>query len=150
MLARSLKVTKSTHTVVAIVAAAIAANAGIAFQLIGLFGQIAVLALIFASVALGTSAIASDIYTRSSQAMSNLRSIGASSRALTSAVFFAVIGYGVAGSALGAIIGSALGSSLGGQGSAFSILFTVLAVVLCSSSAAAVGVYAGGRGTWRS
>ena len=149
MLARSLKVSKSTHLVVATVAAAVAANAAAAIQLIGLGGQIALLLLIFVTLALGTSAISSDIYARSSQTISNLRSIGASSRSLSSAVFFSVIGYGVAGSALGAGVGAALGVALGGQGGAVTILVAVLGVILASSAAAAAGVYAGVRRTWR-
>jgi hypothetical protein len=150
MLARSLKVSKSTHMVIATVAAAVAANAAVAMQFTSLTAQAAMLGLIFVSLAVGTSAISSDIYSRSSQAVSNLRSIGASSRSISNALFFSVIGYGVAGSAFGAAIGTALGLSLGGQGGAVSVLVVVLAVVLASSAAAAAGVYAGGRGTWRS
>jgi len=150
LLARSLKVSKSTHLVVATLAAAVAANAAAAIQLIGLAGQIALLSLIFVTLALGTSAISSDIYARSSQTIANLRSIGASSRSLSSAVFFSVIGYGAAGSALGAGVGAALGIALGGQGGAVTVLIAVLGVILASSAAAAAGVYAGVRRTWRS
>jgi len=148
LLSRSLNVSRSTHLVVASLAAAISANAAAAIQLIGLTGQIALLVVIFVTIAAGTSAISSDIFARSSQTISNLRSIGASRGSLSSAVFFSVIGYGVAGSALGAGVGAALGVALGGQGGAFSILFAVFGVILASSAAAAAGVYAGGRGTW--
>jgi len=150
LLARSLKVSKSTHLVVATVAAAVAANAAAAIQMTGTVGQAILLALIFVTLAAGTSAISSDIYARSSQTIANLRSIGASSRSLSSAVFLSVIGYGVAGSALGAGVGSALGFALGGQGGVASLLVAVLGVILASSAAAAAGVYAGGRRTWRS
>ena len=140
LLARSLKVSRSTHLVVATVAAAVAANAAAAMQLTGVFGQAALLALIFTTLAVGTSAISSDIYARSSQTISNLRSIGASRRSLSNAVFFSVIGYGVAGSALGAGIGGALGLTLGGQGGALSVEIAVVAVILASYAAAAAGV----------
>jgi hypothetical protein len=150
LLARSLNVSKSTHLVVASLAAAVAANAAAAIQLTELMGQIALLVVIFVTVAAGTSAISSDIFARSRQAIANLRSIGASSRTLSKAVFFSMIGYGVAGSALGAGVGAALGIALGGQGGAFSALFAVLGVILTSSAAAAAGVYAGGRRTWSS
>ena len=150
LLARSLRVSKSTHLLVATVAAAVAANAAAAIQMTGAAGQIALLALIFVTLAAGTSAISSDIYERSSQTIANLRSIGASSRNLSSAVFFSVIGYGVAGSTLGAGVGAALGLALGGQGGAVSVLVAVFGVVLASSAAAAAGVYAGGRRTWSS
>jgi hypothetical protein len=119
-------------------------------QFTGLTGQLAMMALIFVSLAVGTSAISSDIWSRSSQVVSNLRSIGASGRSISNAIFFSVIGYGVAGSAFGGGIGAALGVFLGGRGGPLSILIAVLAVVLASSAAAAAGVYAGGRGTWRS
>jgi len=143
-------VSKSTHVVVATVAAAVAANAAAAMQLTGPFGQVAILCLIFATLAIGTTAISTDIYARSSQAISNLRSIGASSGSLSRAVFLSVIGYGIAGSALGAGIGGALGFTLGGQGGATSIMLAVIGVILASSAAAAIGVYAGGRRNWRS
>jgi len=150
LLARSLNVSKSTHLLVASLATAVCANAAAAIQLIGLTGQITLLVLIFVTVAAGTSAISSDIFARSSQTIANLRSIGASSRSLSNAVFFSVIGYGLAGSALGGGVGAALGMALGGQGGAFSALFAVLGVILASSAAAAAGVYAGGRRTWSS
>jgi hypothetical protein len=150
LLAKSLKVSKSTHLVVASVAAAVAANAAAAIQLTGLVGQVALLALIFVTLAAGTSAISSDIYARSSQTITNLRSIGASSRSLSNAVFFSVIGYGVAGSTLGAGIGAGLGLALGGQVGVLSTLVAVFGVIIASSAAAAAGVYAGGRRAWSS
>jgi len=148
LLARSLKVSKSTHLVVASVAAAVAANAAAAILMTGTVGQIVLLALIFVTLAAGTSAISSDIYVRSSQTIANLRSIGASSRSLSSAIFLSVIGYGIAGSALGAGLGAALGVVLGGQGGVVSLSIAVLGVILASSAAAAAGVYAGGRRVW--
>jgi len=148
LLARSLKVSKSTHLVVASVAAAVAANATAAILMTGTVGQIVLLALIFVTLAAGTSAISSDIYVRSSQTIANLRSIGASSRSLSSAIFLSVIGYGIAGSALGAGLGAALGVVLGGQGGIVSLSIAVLGVILASSAAAAAGVYAGGRRVW--
>ena len=150
LLARSLHVTRSTHVVVASLAAAVAANAAAAIQLTGLVGQIALLVVIFVTVAAGTSAISTDIFARSSQTIANLRSIGASSRSLSNAIFFSVIGYGVAGSALGGGVGAALGIALGAQGGAFSALLAVLGVILASSAAAVAGVYAGGRRNWSS
>jgi len=150
LLARSLNVSKSTHLVVASLAAAVAANATAAIQLTGLMGEIALLFVIFVTLAVGTSAISTDIFARSGQTIANLRSIGASSRSLSNAVFFSVIGYGVGGSALGAGIGAALGLVLGGQGGALSAVLAVLCVILASSAAAVAGVYAGGRRTWSS
>jgi len=150
LLARSLNVSRSTHVLVATVSAAVAANAAAAMQLTGFYGQTALLVIIFVTVALGTSAISSDIYSRSSQTISNLRSIGASGSSLSRAVFFSVIGYGIAGSAIGAGVGGALGLTLGGQVGAVSFALAVLGVIFASSAAAAMGVYAGGRRSWHS
>jgi len=150
LLARSLNVSKSTHVVVASVAAAVAANAAAAMQLTGPFGQVAMLALTIATLSIGTSAISTDVYARSSQTISNLRSIGASRGSLARAVFFSLIGYGIAGSALGGGLGGALGLTLGGAGGAVSVAQSVLGVIFASSAAAAIGVYAGGRRNWRS
>jgi hypothetical protein len=142
--------TRSTHLLVAAVATAVAANAIVAVQFTGLVGQIILLALIFGSLAVGTSAISTDIYSRSSQTVSNLRSIGASSRNISSAVLIPVLKFGIAGSALGACVGGALGAALGSPSGLATILTEVLAVILTSSAASAAGVYAGGRAAWRS
>ncbi|HEV2225504.1 MAG TPA: hypothetical protein VGR56_01715 [Nitrososphaerales archaeon] len=150
LLARGLKITRSTHFLVAAVATAIAANAMVAVQFTGLVGEIVLLALIFGSLAIGTSAISADIYARSSQTVSNLRSIGASSRIISSAVLVPVLGFGIVGSALGAGVGAGLGMTLGGSGGPVTILSEVFAVILTSSAASAAGVYAGGRAAWRS
>jgi len=150
LLARGLKITRSTHLLVAAVATAVAANAMVAVQFTGLTGEIVLLALIFGSLAIGTSAISADIYARSSQTVSNLRSIGASSRSISSAVLIPVLVFGIAGSALGAVLGAGLGMTLGGPGGPVTVLSEVFAVVLTSSAAAAAGVYAGGRAAWRS
>lgn len=135
---------------VAAVATAVAANATVAVQFTGLGGEIVLLALIFGSLAIGTSAISADIYARSSQTVSNLRSIGASSRSISSAVLLPVLVFGIAGSALGAGVGAGLGLTLGGPGGPVTILTEVLAVILTSSAASAAGVFAGGRAAWRS
>ncbi len=150
LLARSLRVERPTHLVVATVSAGVAANAAVAMELMTSPGNVVILALVFVSLILCTLAVSSDIYSRSSQAVSNLRSIGASRRSLGVAVFMSVIFYAVAGSAAGGMVGVALGLALGGSGGVFSALTSVLAVVAISSAAEAVGVYAGGRGTWPS
>ena len=150
LLARSLKVTRSTHLLVASVTAAVASSATLAMQFTGPLGEIAMSAVIFASLALGTWAISSEIFSRSSQTISNLRSIGATRRSLSSAVLMPVLVYGLAGSALGAVIGVGLGLALGGFAGAIVLLLEVVAVILASSVASFVGVYVGGRAAWRS
>ncbi len=148
LLARSLKISRPMRLVVGTVAGAIAANAAAAMQLTSDTGEVAMIGLLFVSLALGTFAITSDIYSRSSQVVSNLRSLGANGRSISSAIFLAVIGYGAAGSALGAGVGTAVGASLGGQSSLVSSLVVVFAIVLTCSVAAATGVYVGGRRDW--
>ena len=133
----------------AALATAVAANATVAVQFTGLAGEIVLLALIFGSLAIGTSAISADIYARSSQTVSNLRSIGASSRSISYAVLLPVLVFGIAGSALGAGVGAGLGMTLGGPGGPVTILIEVLAVILTSSTASAAGVLVGGRAAWR-
>jgi predicted lysophospholipase L1 biosynthesis ABC-type transport system permease subunit len=150
LLARGLKITRSTHLLIAAVATAVAANATVAVQFTGLAGLIVLLALIFGSLAVGTSAISADIYSRSSQTVSNLRSIGASSKSISSAVLVPVLAFGIAGSALGAVVGAALGITLGGSSAMLTVLVDIFAVIGTASAASAAGVYAGGRAAWRS
>ncbi len=150
LLSRSLKVSRSTHLLMATVSGGVASNAALAMQLLGTPGQVAALAIVFVSLAAGTLAVSSDIYSRSSQAVSNLRSIGASSRSLGVAVFMSLIGYGVAGAAFGGAIGAILGLSFASGGDMLHALIAILAVVVTSSVAEAFGVYAGGRKAWPS
>jgi hypothetical protein len=148
--ARSLKVTRATHGVVAIVNAAVAANAIVAMGPMGLVGQAVLIAIVFASVTATAFAVCTDIFNRSSQTVANLRSIGATTGSLSSALLFSTISYGSAGSALGAAAGAALGAGLGAGLVAVPLLIEVVAVVIASSAATAVGVYAGARMSWRS
>jgi hypothetical protein len=147
--ARGLKITRTTHMLVLAVVAGVASNATVAMQYSGLAGQIVLAVLIFASLAAGMSAISTDIYSRSSQTISNLRSIGATRGSISSAVTFPVLVYSAIGSVLGAGIGAAIGASFGHPGPG-NIAVDVLAVVLTASAASVAGVYAGGRAAWRS
>lgn len=125
-------------------------NATVAMRFTSTAGQVVLALLVFASLAAGISAVSSDIFSRSSQAVSNLRSIGATSRSLTSALAFPVFGYSLAGSALGAGLGVALGFSLGPAAGPSVTFLDVLAVIAVASAASVAGVYAGGRAAWRS
>ena len=106
--------------------------------------------MIFGSLAIGTSAISADIYARSSQTVTNLRSIGASSRSISSAVLIPVLVYGIAGAGVGAGVGAGIGIALGGPGGPVNVFIEVVAVILTSSAASAAGVFVGGRAAWRS
>jgi hypothetical protein len=146
LVARSMKVGRATHMTVAAVVGAIALNASIAIQFLGALGQAVLLAVIFASVAAGITAISADIYSRSSQAVKSLKSIGASSRAISYALIMSVIGYGAAGAVLGAAAGTGVGAAIGSAGaSSTALLVGSFGVVLAASAATAAGVYAGAR-----
>ena len=151
IIARSLKVTGTTHMLVAAVSAAVALNSTVAMRFVGFDGQVLLLAVVFASLALGSLAVSLDVYSRSGQAVANLRSIGATSGNISGALAVAIVGYGVAGAAVGAVAGGALGFALGGGGAAvFSLLAGSVSVIAAAACATGAGYYAGARLTWRS
>lgn len=150
LVSRSLRITGSTRMIVAAVSGAVALNGTIAMQSVGTAGQLVVVAVIFASMAVGALAISNDVFTRSSQAVASLKSIGASKRSISMAVVTSVVIYGAAGSALGAVVGGALGAGLVGGAFGGGLLVEVFAVVASSCAAIAAGVYAGSRAAWRS
>jgi hypothetical protein len=150
LVSRSLRITGSTRMVVAAVSGAVALNGTIAMQSLGAAGQAVVVAVVFASVAVGALAISNDVFARSSQAVASLKSIGASRRSMSAAVAASVVVYGALGSAAGALAGGALGAGLAGGGFDGGLLVEASAVVASSCAAIAAGVYAGGRAAWRS
>jgi len=126
-------------------------NAMIAMQCVGFDAQLALLAIVFVTLAVGTLALSSDLYSRSSQTVSNLRSIGASKGAISSAFALAIVAYGVAGAVVGVAAGSALGFALGSSGAgAISLVVESLGVMVAASTATSAGFYAGARSAWRS
>ncbi len=146
LVARSLKISRATHMTVAAVVAAVALNATIAIQYLSALGQAALLVLIFFSVAGGLSAISADLYSRSGQAVSSLKSIGATGKSISYAVIMSVVGYGAAGAVFGVLVGAGFGAALGNGGvSATALLVEGLGVIVAASAATAAGVYAGGR-----
>lgn len=150
LVARSLKIGRATHVTVAALVAGIALNASIAIQFLGTLGQGVLLVVIFLSVVAGLSAISADLFSRSGQAVSSLKSIGASGKSISYAVTLSVVGYGAAGAVLGAVAGAAAGVAFGNAGaSATSLVLGWLGVVAAASSATAAGVYAGAK-TWHS
>jgi hypothetical protein len=149
MVAKSLKISGPTQLVVASVSAGVAVNAAVAMQFLGIGGQAAILAIAFLSLAAAASAISMDVYSRSAQVVSNLRSIGASRNGVSSAVVLSLIGYGGGGAALGGIIGSALGALLVGTGTFGGVLVVrLMAVVLAACGGMAAGVFYGARISW--
>jgi hypothetical protein len=151
MVARSLRISGATHLVVASVAAGVAINASVAMEFLGLTGQVVLLAVVFASLAAGSSAVSVDVYSRSSQVVSNLRSIGASRNSVSSAVVFSMIGYGAGGAALGGIVGTLLGAALGGIGiMGGTMLIQLVAVIFAACAGLSAGVFFGARASWHS
>jgi hypothetical protein len=150
LVAKSLGISRSTRTVVMAVAAAVALNAAVAIQFLSFLGQAALLVIIFVSVGLGSSAISADVYSRSGQTVSNLRSIGAKSGSLSAALATATLGYGAGGSAVGAFLGAGLGLAIGNpNGVGVAVLADTAAVVVSSTAAVVAGVYLGARAVWR-
>lgn len=148
IVARSLKISAATHLLVAATAAGVAVNAVVAMRFMGLGGQAVLLAVVFASLAAGSSAVAADVYSRSSQVVSSLKSIGATRTSLSSAVVFAVIGYGAGGATIGAILGLALGAGLGPGPLDGAALIQFIAVILAACAGVSAGVFIGARRAW--
>ncbi|MDG7007175.1 MAG: hypothetical protein JRN06_02890 [Nitrososphaerota archaeon] len=149
MVARSLKISAATHLVVASVAVGVAVNAAVAMQFLGVTGQAVLLAIVFASLAAGGAAVSVDVYSRSAQVVSNLRSIGASSGSVSSAVVLSLIGYGAGGSALGGVLGTTLGAALGGAGIlGETLLVHMVAVVFAACTGLSAGIFFGARASW--
>jgi len=150
LVARSLRISRTTRLTVAAIVSAVALNASVAIQFLGAPGQGILLVLIFVSVALGLSTISMDLYSRSSQAVNNLRSIGATRKSISYAVIFSMIGYGAAGAVVGAVAGTGVGAALGSPGASITSLAVDMAgVVIAASTATMAGVYVGGS-LWRS
>ena len=149
--ARSLRISGATHATVASVSAAVALNGTIAMQFLGSAGQAILLVLIFATLAAGLASISSDFYSRTSQTISNLRSIGASRGGISKAVAFSMLVYGTAGAVIGTTVGAGVGAAFGNssiQTTSFAVDF--VAVLGASAAAIAAGVYAGVRVRWHS
>ena len=150
VVARSLKIGRSTDGLVATVNAAVAANAMVAMPLVGSGWDAVLIAVVFFSVMLSTLTISKDLLDRSSQTVAGLKSIGATGTALSLAILGAILAYGALGSALGAGLGGTLGVSMakGGFGASFGA--DLISVVVTAAVATGAGVYAGARMAWRS
>ena len=126
-------------------------NAAIAMQFLGMWGQLVLLTIVFVSLAAGASALSVDVYSRSSQVVSNLRSIGASRTSVSSALAVSMLGSGAGGAAIGGVAGVLLGAALAGAGMVGgTLLVQLVAVVFAASAGIAVGTFSGGRASWRS
>lgn len=146
--AKSLKITGSTRLLVAALAGAVSLNAAMAAQYPGLAGRAVAVAVVFVTLGLASTAVCADILKRSGQVVSNLRSIGASRGNILSAVAGSLLLYCALGSAIGAAAGAPVGAAL--AGSAAGTLVSALEIVAASTAAFGVGIFAGGRMTWRS
>ena len=151
VVARSLRVTRTTFALVAAFTAFATTNAMITLQFLSVFGQETIFTLLFVSVAVATFAITTDIISRSSQVIANLRSLGAQKIGVASAVFFFLLIYGAAGTVLGAGLGATLGSAMSSTfGLSLATLTRAAAALGVSTTATVLGVYAGVRVAWRS
>lgn len=148
--ARSLKITGTTHAMFAAFSAGAALNGAVAALALGVAGDLVVVAAIFSTLALCSAAVSADVLNRSSKAVADLRSMGASRAAISTALFGAVVIYGAAGAAIGGLAGAGLGSVLLGSSIGTRTALVIIAVVGASTAAQAAGSYAGGRSAWRS
>ena len=148
MVAKSLKISGTTQMVVGSVSAVVAVNAAVSIQFLGLGGQAAILAIAFLSLAAAASAVSMDVYSRSAQVVSNLRSIGASRNGVSSAVVLSLIGYGGGGATLGGAVGTALGAMLAAGTPETALGVQLVAVVLATCGGMAAGVFYGARASW--
>jgi hypothetical protein len=148
--ARSLKITGSTHAMVAAISGAMALNGMLAALALGFIGEVVVIGVVFVSLAGCSAAISVDVLNRSGKAVADLRSIGASRGNISMAIFGSILFYGALGAVIGGAAGAGIGFSLLGGASGSQTLIGLFAVVATSAVALAVGSYAGGRLTWRS
>jgi len=150
VIARSLKMTKATGVLVGALTAGVTVNVMVAMQFVGAFAQVLLVALVFAAVGFSSSAMASDVLSRSGQSVSSLRSMGATAGGLAMAMVGTVLAWGVLGAVLGTGVGSALGFAEGGTAGVFSSALDGAGVIAAAVAAVAVGVYLGARSSWRS
>jgi hypothetical protein len=148
--ARSLRITGSTHMMAGAISAAVALNGMAASSELGSMGQVVVLVVLFISLAACSAAISIDILNRSSKVVGDLRSIGASRWSVSSALFGSLLLYGAVGSTFGALVGAGLGAALSGSGLGLGTAVEVFAVLVASVGALAAGSFAGERATWPS
>jgi hypothetical protein len=146
--ARSLRITGATNIMVGSLAAAVALNGMIGIEVLRIGGQAVLLAVIFASLVFASSAVCIDILGRSGQAMSNLRSIGATRSNVSSALLMSIIMYGGIGSVIGALAGAGVGPALVGVSFGPGVFAEAAEVVVASAAALGAGVYLGGRYAW--
>jgi ABC-type lipoprotein release transport system permease subunit len=135
---------------VAAVTAAVAMNTMLAIHHLSATGQGALLVAVFASLTVGFLAVSVDLFSRSSQTVASLRSVGASRGTISSAFALAILVYGIAGAAIGVLAGGAFGYALGDSATGVvSMIIDSACVIVASSGAAAAGFYAGARTAWR-
>lgn len=151
LVARGLRISSPTKVLAAALAGAVSVNASLAMQFGGTDVLAALVALFFASVAAGAWAISRDICSRSAQAISNLRSIGATRASILSAVLLSVLLYATLAAALGAVAGTAAGDSVLGAGVSLTHALSYAALLAAAAaSASGAGAYAGVKGAWHS
>ena len=92
MVARSLRISRPTHVLMTSLSAGVAVNAAVAMRFLGVGGQLVLLAVVFATLAVGASAVSTDVYSRSGGALSNLPSMGAPCKGGSSAVVLSLLG----------------------------------------------------------
>jgi len=151
LVTKSLKMTRATSLLVASLTAGISVNVMVAMQYVGGFAQALLSGIVFVTLAVSTSAVSADVFARSEQSISNLRSVGATLKSMTGAILGVVLFWGLAGAVLGTGAGSAIGLVAGGSSPGLlGLMVDGLVVILLSAAAMSAGVYLGARRSWRS
>ena len=147
MVARSLRISRTTFYIVAAFSAALAANATITLEVLSSYGQAAILGFTTLLVGVVSASVATDILSRSSLAIGTLRTYGARREAVAKSMVTSLVAFGTAGSAVGATVGVGLVTTLRNSeqlvlsGTVINGFF----VLGLSVAAIGVGVYAGVR-----
>lgn len=146
---KSLRVTKSTLTLVAFVPAVVAVNGMVLTQLLGPTGLTTGLGMVFACTAIAMFLIIADIMDRSTKAVSAMRSIGASRKTLASAILLGLLGFGVIGACLGSGLGAAIAGTIGRSIPTANIVVSASLVMVVSVVGVASGAYFGLMLAWK-
>jgi hypothetical protein len=150
VVARSLKLTRATSILVGALAAGVSLNVMVAMQFVGTLVQALLIVIVFATLGFSSSAMASDVLSRSEQSVASLRSMGATHGGLAGAMLGVVLVWGLVGAALGTGLGSALGMAAGGSAGPLTAIVDGAGVIVASAGAVVAGVYLGARSSWHS
>jgi len=150
---RSLKIAKTTFSVVLASTALVATNVMVTLRVLSFPAQVAILVVTFMCVCIIITAVVADVFSRSNQILGTLRTLGAKRETILVTTLVSLLGFGAIGSVLGAVVGVGLGAVIDVPGTATQGALTTLidGLLVCGSLIAAteVGAFFGVRTSWR-